>query len=121
MVSAMTAILCPRCNATVTDGRGGCRGAQHGNHGCAMNHPNGPPRLPVEHGIPLPPAGRGRGHQRTRRFLMPWDDLAIGDSFLAPISQHQAAAHVAQARRTRPERNYTTRAVDGGTRIWRTA
>jgi hypothetical protein len=30
---------CPRCGKPVTDGRGGCEGAQHGNRGCAMNSP----------------------------------------------------------------------------------
>lgn len=36
--------LCTRCGHTLIDGRGGCKGAQHGNIGCAMN---GTPPHPV--------------------------------------------------------------------------
>ena len=32
--------VCRRCGKVVDGGRGGCKGAQHGNRGCAMNNPD---------------------------------------------------------------------------------
>lgn len=65
--------------------------------------------IKIEKGIPLP--------VKPNRY--PWDDMEVGDSFfIAGKNTSEIGGHVSNARR-RLGFDFTSRTVDGGTRIWR--
>lgn len=56
-----------------------------------------------------------------RPFKYPWSEMRVGDSFVSESNARillNAAASYARIRGLK--RKYTTRKVEGGTRIWRT-
>lgn len=71
--------------------------------------------VPIDKGVPIPPDGECF----RRRYTYPWADLQIGDSFLMPDASSGSAQ--AYTRGLRDGRTYTTRLVEGGLRVWRTA
>ena len=74
--------------------------------------------IPIEDGIPIPPA--------TYHHKYPWTDMEIGQSFFIPESQAKngSVRTAAEKAGKRLRRKFTTRAVyhngEKGTRIWRT-
>ena len=73
----------------------------------------------VEKGLPVPKAVRA-----PRPSKYPWEELAVGDSFLVPTDTIKPGAvrnATWKANRTYPDRRFVTREVDGGTRVWRIA
>ena len=61
---------------------------------------------------PVPPIS---GRSNT---IYPWNDMAIGDSFLAPIRLRCITGCRLNAER-RTGRKFICRTVEGGTRVWR--
>jgi hypothetical protein len=76
---------------------------------------------PIEHGIPLPERTRG-GQRGTSKY--PFYVIEIGDSFFvagAGDSRHQTMVISSTSHaRKRTGREFSTRQVDGGIRVWRT-
>ena len=73
----------------------------------------------IEKGVPLPELN---GANQPIKY--PWEKLAVGDSFLVPagtVQRSSVHAATARANRAHPDRRFITRAVDGGTRVWRIA
>jgi cytochrome c5 len=70
----------------------------------------------IDHNVPMPDEAR-RGW-RTRKY--PWQDLAVGDSFVFPhnLAQARALAHNI-SRRLSPRRFRAARTADGVIHIWR--
>ena len=69
--------------------------------------------IDVEKNIPLPPPARGNGEK------YPWRSMNVGDSFFIPgASSRKTGAHTNAAGK-RTGFKFTSRAVDGGVRIWR--
>ncbi len=72
----------------------------------------------IEDGVALPPPrGKGAG---LRNAL---EALVVGQSIFVPAGEHAtvSAAGRNAAKRANDGRQYTTRRVDGGLRIWRIA
>jgi hypothetical protein len=66
--------------------------------------------------VPIPKR-RGGG----RKCIYPWRSMEVGDSFHIPnTTTRQFAGRMTYAAKTLGVR-FTTRAVDGGVRVWRTA
>lgn len=84
-----------------------------------MAQANGNSTIKVERGIPVPKRSR-RGKPRY-----PWDKMRVGDSFLVECPKNEAikaqntvsSCGAAWARKHGGQ--FTTRAVDGGVRVWR--
>lgn len=74
--------------------------------------------IAVEKGIPLP----GRKHHKY-----PFDEMDVGDSFFIPAKSADDAARAqvsalgAMRARRLLDKDFTTRRVDGGVRVWRIA
>jgi hypothetical protein len=74
--------------------------------------------IPVDNGVPLPPALPGRGESQY-----PWADLEVGDSFFAVgKTVYQLSASLGRQRQIRGH-TYTSRTVvengKKGVRVWR--
>lgn len=79
------------------------------------------PELVIEKGVPVP-TDTPKGKRSPARIKL--DAMEPGDSLLIPTRMHSAsAAHVMvrAVRRANPGREYTSRLVQGGVRVWRTA
>jgi len=63
----------------------------------------------IERGVPIPECKRGRGPQR----VYPYHLMQIGDSFFVPNKKTIGVSI--------PGKKFTSRAVDGGVRVWRIA
>ena len=75
----------------------------------------------VESGIPVPPTGKGRYLRgKYRRPKYPWDEMEIGDSFFYDGKRSTVDGNAGSRGRQTGE-YYISRAVMGGTRIWRVA
>lgn len=81
------------------------------------------PLYAIEKGVPIPP----KRHALSGGSKYPWRQLEIGDSFLAPLPEHgDARKHHASMTRSACQwakavnREFTTRRVEGGVRVWRT-
>lgn len=80
-----------------------------------------PGRYKVEKGVPVPRTRRGRPR------LYPWEQLAVGDSFLVACEEgdkrktlHRARNAAAMfAKRRGLDWRFSFRQVEGGIRIWR--
>ena len=73
----------------------------------------------IEKGVSVPTITRAK-----QPVKYPWKELAVGDSFLVPtgaVKPQSVRAAVGQANRTYPDRRFTSRTVDGGVRVWRSA
>jgi hypothetical protein len=71
--------------------------------------------IKIESGVPLPP------HQ-ARNAKYPFSAMQIGDSFFVPnVTVSSLAGCMAHARHRDAGRIYTSRTVEGGVRVWRTA
>lgn len=61
--------------------------------------------------------------QRGRNLKYPWPDMKKGDSFFVEggraMQQGLNASAYVWCKRHHPTRKFTTRAVDGGVRVWR--
>lgn len=78
-------------------------------------------KIPIEKGIPMPPARRGN-KAGSSKVWYPWGDMEIGDSFqfvegVAPKGAWTAASRT----HLRTGHKYAVRLVDGRLRAWRTA
>lgn len=85
-----------------------------------MSKTNG--ELKIEKGIPIPAPVNKRVLRPPTPFTAALGALRVGESFLI---KGRAAASVRTsmrtwARRHAPTSRFTTRAVDGGVRVWRT-
>lgn len=77
----------------------------------------------IEKGIPLPPRSRSSGYSKY-----PFADMQLGDSFVISLNpgesidqlRFRANSALAKARKT-TNAQFSSRTVDGGIRIWRTA
>lgn len=77
----------------------------------------------VEKGIDMPPRCGGR------RPVYPWEDMAVGDSFLieCEVNPGTRGAKAVDAgrqwaiRQGRPDITFASRSVPGGVRVWRVA
>ena len=68
----------------------------------------------VEHNIPVPTSsGKGRPSK------YPWAVMKVGDSFFVPGIKTVQIAGVAQSQARNHGTKWTTRAVNGGARVWR--
>ena len=87
-------------------------------------HMNNGPLPVIEDGIPIPGTLRDGSYGKNRKY--PVRDLDVGQSFFVPSSQFPPSGPdgvriscLGQARRHGFE--ITTRKVEGGARVWRTA
>lgn len=73
----------------------------------------------IEKNIEIPPK------QSRRKTCYPWEGMQVGDSFLVPgpgtAEQQGKIGNAAYSRSNQDGRKYTTRCVEGGVRVWRTA
>lgn len=76
--------------------------------------------IPVETGVPIPPAGIKR-KQRKPKGVYPWKHMKVGDSFLVPDREVGAMNSAATQYANRTGTKYVVRALDDGVRVWRTA
>jgi len=67
--------------------------------------------ITVESGIPAP----------ASRTKYPWDAMKVGESFFVPGKSTNQLGGLLTARARADGRKYTSRTVDGGTRVWRIA
>lgn len=80
-----------------------------------------PQLIKIEKGIPIAPTYRSTWAGQE----LPWEKLAIGDSFLIPVhdddlKQVNAARNLVQAARNRfHDMKLVSRRVQGGVRVWR--
>ena len=72
----------------------------------------------IEAGIAIPSANRYKGGRKSK---YPFADLKVGESFLVPSKTTMSFGATVQTARKRTGFTFTTRNVDGGVRIWRTA
>jgi hypothetical protein len=72
----------------------------------------------IERGVPLPPARYGR---KPGSFMETVRSLNVGDSFVVTGKHQDVVASTCRVVRGRMNdgRNYATRKVDGGVRVWR--
>jgi hypothetical protein len=79
-----------------------------------MSKKNG---IKIERGVQLPDAASGKYGRRW-----PYAELKVGDSFFVPDGDcYQAGMPPAMTYwKTKLQRKFTSRKVDGGVRIWRT-
>jgi hypothetical protein len=71
----------------------------------------------IEKGVPLPPLAVVSG----RPTKYPWTEMAVGDSFFVPgQSSVKFSGNITSAKKMTGFK-FTTRTVDGGVRVWRTA
>ena len=49
----------------------------------------------------------------------PFPEMEVGDSFFAKASQPAVSGRAGNFNRKHPDRKFTTRKVEGGTRCWR--
>jgi hypothetical protein len=75
---------------------------------------SGNDELKIERGIPIP---KRRQTGLTPALLK----LDVGDSVLSKSKIQSIYSVIGHVRKKHPERTFETRAMDGGTRIWRTA
>lgn len=73
--------------------------------------------FPAEDGIPIPPARRGKAKFSRRPMVASLRALNVGQSFFVP--QIDAARIVTAAVMYVKPKRFTTRAVEGGIRVWR--
>lgn len=89
-----------------------------------------PRRITIEHGIPIPPAGRPgngirKGHES--RYPMPFSQLEVGDSFFVPIDEDEVEVRVyirykiasGTHRHKKAGKSFTSRMCPDGLRVWR--
>lgn len=68
----------------------------------------------IEEGVPMPPVRRGRPSP------YPWDDMDVGESFVATTESVYQAVSRANARHTSSGKRWTTRKEGENTwRVWR--
>ena len=83
------------------------------------------PMLSVESDIPIPPPGRGRRGKGVPQVRFPWRALQIGESFFVPLAGRSVPSvrNIINASRRQVKgvdfAVFTTRAVEGGVRVWR--
>lgn len=70
----------------------------------------------VEKGIAQPRNGRKGAEE-----VYPWTRMDVGDSFFVPNGKQSIISNCAGAAKKRGRGTFTTRAVDGGVRVWRIA
>lgn len=68
----------------------------------------------VEKGIPIPKPKSGGAPSKY-----PWDQLAVGDSFLVPDKTKKTFSSQLLYRGKRNGCKYIARDVEGGVRVWR--
>ena len=73
----------------------------------------------IEADIPIPVAVKKGGAGRKPKY--PFAELQVGESFLVPGKTTDKFGATVTLARKRTGRNFTTRNVEGGVRIWRTA
>lgn len=84
--------------------------------------------LPIERGVPIPPPRCKEGGKRKGgKRVYPWREMKPGDSFFVAVEpssvnriQSQLST-IGAHQRDWTGKSYTTRIVEGGVRVWRTA
>lgn len=66
----------------------------------------------IEKNIPIP-------NSRSNRPQLPFDQMEVGDSFLAPDLSKNRVYNAANEYRLKTGKRFLVRAVEGGTRCWR--
>lgn len=72
-------------------------------------------KIKIEKGIPIPARGGSEAHY-------PWENMEVGDSFLVPgkgKTSKSLYVMVTKANKRYSPRRFISRAVKGGTRVWR--
>lgn len=72
-------------------------------------------KITIEKGIPIPNDGRGRIPK------YPWNEMEVGDSFFAAGMTTKELGSSLVGARKRTGKNFTSRTVEGGVRVWRIA
>ena len=68
--------------------------------------------ITIDKNIPLP----RRNHNRIGKSKYPFDKMEVGDSFFCEGKAAAMSVHLANKRG-----GFTSRSVEGGTRVWRVA
>lgn len=65
----------------------------------------------IEQNIPIP--------TDKRRSPYPWQEMKVGDSFFVPGKKMASVSSACTFQKKKTGREYVTRCVDGGVRVWR--
>ena len=72
----------------------------------------------IDKGIPMPDRPHGRANNgRSRRW--PWDEMELGDSFLATDATQNSISAAGNNASKRTGHKYTTSKCRDGVRVWR--
>lgn len=71
----------------------------------------------IEKGVSIPPVIRNGGGGAPSKY--PFKEMAVGDSFSAPLSERRRVIAAASAHKLRHGGQFTARTLEDEVRVWR--